>query len=433
MIRRYLSLLALLLIFAAGLFSQSNPVARMRNDVAFLTADSLMGRAAGTKGEAMAARFIERAFEEGGATLLYPAPGQDFSLVISDGDTINSSNIIAIAEGWDPLLREEFIVIGAHYDHLGYVTLNIDGRDSLQIFSGADDNASGVAVLLQLARMISSTSIDFRRSVLFIAFGAEERGMVGSWYFTNRAFAGTDKISLMINLDMVGRGADRDGVRAHTVTPNTELVTLLKDVSDMPLMITPQIHTTDYFPSDHRVFATLGIPVVLFTTGMHRDYHSVRDTPDKLNYKTMEHLTHYIYNVVKEVANMERPLRRTPFAVVQQDISDPDRVYDQNEVDKRATYNRGDERNFLNKWVYHYLRYPAEAIVNGIQGRVIVEFVVEKNGELSNITINKSAGTLLDQEALRVINASPKWKAASVGGKPVRSKISIPVEFRLKR
>lgn len=434
MIKKALITIALLTVCYAGLFSQTESLLRLRRDVAVLAADSLMGREAGTSGEKKAARYIEREFTKAGVTLLYPSPGQDFSIIAAEGDTLKSANIIGVVEGWDPKLRDQYILIGAHYDHLGTTVLSINGRDSLMIFAGADDNASGVAVMLEVARMVKESSMEFRRSVLFVAFGAEERGMTGSWYFANRAFAPIDEVSLMINLDMVGRASDRQSVSAYTVLPHAQLVTLLKDVADMPLMISPKIHTADYFPSDHRIFASSGIPVVLFTTLLHRDYHSVRDTPEKLNYSVMEDLSHYVYNLVKVASNTDKPLEKTVFADKKEVIEDdPEAVYSQIETDKRATFDKGDEKTFLTKWVYHYLKYPAEAIAEGIQGRVIVDFIIEKNGEVSNVTINKSADPLLDKEALRVISVSPKWKAALINGKPVRSKISLPVEFRLKR
>ncbi|HCV15403.1 MAG TPA: hypothetical protein DF637_03575 [Rikenellaceae bacterium] len=434
MTKRFIITIALLTVCYAGLFSQSAALLRMKRDVAVLAADSLKGREAGTTGEAKAARYIEREFLKADVTLLYPSPGQDFSIIAAEGDTLKSSNIIGVVEGWDPKLRDQYVLIGAHYDHLGTTVIKINGKDSLMIFAGADDNASGVAVMLEVARMVKESSMEFRRSVIFAAFGAEERGMTGSWYFANRAFAPVNDISLMINLDMVGRAAGRQNVSAYTVLPHAQLVTMLKDVADMPLMITPTIRTTDYFPSDHRVFATMGIPVVLFTTLLHRDYHTVRDTPEKLNYNVMEDLTHFTYNLVKVAANTQKPLEKTVFAD-QADVpeDDPEMVYSQNEVDRRAIYDKGDERVFLTKWVYHYLKYPAEAINEGIQGRVIVDFIIEKDGVVTNVTINKSADQLLDDEAVRVIKASPKWKAAMIGGKPVRSKISLPVEFRLKR
>lgn len=430
--RRFLLTIALSVLCTTGLFSQTGAVSRMRKDVMVLTADSLMGRGSATIHEYKAARYIEKVFANDGLELLYPHPGQDFSLLAAGNDTLRSQNVVAIIEGWDPKLKDEYIVIGAHYDHLGYNDLVVNGQEKRQIFRGADDNASGVAVLLELARLVKAESFNFRRSVIFVAFGAEERGMNGSWYFANRAFAHTQKISLMINLDMVGRGSGKEDIDVYTVLPHTQLETVLRDVADMPLMFLPQIHAKDYFPSDHQVFANLGIPVALFTTKLHGDYHTVKDTPDKLNYLTMEHLTQYLLNLSRTVANMDVMLPRTVLAE-EFDNSGEKEIYSQVETDQRAAYMKGDERKFMDDWVYHYLRYPQEAIDLGIQGRVVVDFVVERDGTVTDAQVTKSVHHLLDAEALRVIMVSPKWKPATINGKPVRVKISVPVEFKLRK
>lgn len=430
--RRFLLTIALSVLCTTGLFAQTGAVSRMRKDVMVLTADSLMGRGSATIHEYKAARYIEKVFANDGLELLYPHPGQDFSLLTAGNDTLRSQNVVAIIEGWDPKLKDEYIVIGAHYDHLGYNDLVVNGQEKRQIFRGADDNASGVAVLLELARLVKAESFNFRRSVIFVAFGAEERGMNGSWYFANRAFAHTKKISLMINLDMVGRGSGKEDIDVYTVLPHTQLETVLRDVADMPLMFLPQIHAKDYFPSDHQVFANLGIPVALFTTKLHGDYHTVKDTPDKLNYLTMEHLTQYLLNLSRTVANMDEMLPRTVLAE-EFDNSGEKEIYSQVETDQRAAYMKGDERKFMDDWVYHYLRYPQEAIDLGIQGRVVVDFVVERDGTVTDAQVTKSVHHLLDAEALRVIMVSPKWKPATINGKPVRVKISVPVEFKLRK
>ncbi len=431
MTRKFILVITLLTLCVAGLFAQNDAISRMRQDLSLLTADSLMGRGAGTIHESKAARYIEQAFTKSGLTLLYPHPGQDFSLLTDSKDTIHSQNIVAIVQGWDPLLKEEYIIVGAHYDHLGFNKLTIDGKETIQIFRGADDNASGVAVMLEVARMINSQPFNFKRSILFVAFGAEERGMNGSWYFANRAFAPINKVSLMINLDMVGRGIDGSDVNVYTFMPHTQLVTLLKDISDMPLMIAPQIHTADYFPSDHHPFASLGIPSLLFTTKLHEDYHTPKDTPEKIKYSTMEHLTHYVFNLVKTTSNMSTMIEKTAFAEDNENVEGEERVYSQNEVDQPATYMKGDQRRFMQDWVYHYLRYPSQAIDLGIQGRVVVDFIVEKDGTVTNVQITKSVHHLLDEEALRIVRVSPKWKAAKLNGQPVKVKVSIPVEFML--
>ena len=430
--RRYLLTLALLTLCCAGLFSQSESIERMKSDVMTLSSDQFLGREIGSDGERAAAKEIAKQFKEAGLLLLYHEDeGQPFSYIINETDTLHSQNVVAIVEGWDPHLKHEYIVIGAHYDHLGYIVANINSKDSVQVFRGADDNASGVAVMLELARLAAMQSIDFRRSLIFVAFGGEEVGMSGSWFFTNMGFEQMDKVVFMVNLDMVGRGADRNSVNAYTITRNSQLVNILKDVSGMPMMISPNVEERDYFPSDHRYFSMKGIPTVLFTTGLHNDYHSTRDIPEKLNFKVMEDILQYNLSLLKTVANMDKaPLKTSTEDVL---LRQEDGIYMQNEVEKRATYRRGDERTFQEGWVYKYIKYPDSAVEEGVQGRVVVEFIIEKSGEVSNVKIVNSVDERLDAEVLKVVKASPKWKAATIKGEPVRVKTSIPVEFRLTK
>jgi TonB family protein len=426
--RVFFIVIALLAFCTAELSAQKNPRQRMTEVVEVLASDSLKGRGAGTLYEYKAARYIEGKFEESGAELLYPHPGQDFSIVPGGGDTLKSQNVVAYVEGWDSSLKDEYVIIGAHYDHLGFNEITVNGRKSVQVFRGADDNSSGVAVLIEVARLVASRPFDFRRSVLFVAFGAEERGMTGSWYFANRAFAPIGNTSVMVNLDMVGRGIDGKDVNIFTIFPNNELNSLLKKTSDMPLMISPVVHSEDYFAGDHRTFALKGIPSILVTTKLHSDYHTVNDTPDKIRYPVMEHISQYVFNFVKLVANMDEKLRR--------EESSPeikDEVISQSQADKRASYMKGDEKRFLEEWVYHYLEYPEAAVNNGIQGTVVVEFVVDKEGNVVDPEIKESAHHLLDEEVLRVVRVSPKWSPAVLNGSSVSVKISLPVEFRLKR
>jgi TonB family protein len=431
--------IALLLLTTAGLFSQNETGMALRRHAGALTADSLMGRGAGSRGEKIAAAYIGKVFQEAGLDLLYPQPGQDFSIVNSPGDTLHSANIIAVAEGYDPAFKEEFILIGAHYDHLGSYTANINGKDTVLFYPGADDNASGVAVMLEVAKMIKAQAFKFKRTVIFAAFGAEERGMLGSWYFANRGFGQKDKISLMINLDMVGRGQKGDGLHVYTIMPHAELVTLLKDVADQPLMVTPSIHTTPYFPSDHQVFSSEGIPVALFTTGLHRDYHSLRDRVAELDYVTMEMTAQYVFELALSSANMERPLSRTSLALQPDEpgkageTKEENKLYKNYETDVPAKFLQGGEQQFLDRWVYKYIKYPQSAVEKGIQGRVLIEFTIDKEGKVKDVEVIKSLDYDLDEAAVKAISASPDWKPARKGNRAVAVRIAVPVEFRLKR
>lgn len=435
--KRKFLILALLISFSAELFSQEDVESRLRMHVKTLTADSLKGRAAGTKGEGIAADYIFKTLTESDITSLYNRDGQDFSFVSDKGDTIKSRNIVAVIEGYDPALKNEFVLIGAHYDCLGQNKILIDGKETYQTYKGADANASGVAALLEVARQIRSESFNFKRSVIIAAFGAGEPGQMGSWYFVNRAFKYMDKVELMINLDMVGRSGGDNFPQVYTLLPGVELSTILRDVSDLPAMISPKIIATDFVRSDHHVFGSAGIPVAFVTTGRHRDDRTIRDLPENLDYRNMAEITRYVLELAKSAANLEKPLPRTVLSgnVPEQSAGkvSTDKVYAVHEVDQPPTFLRGDQRQFLDRWVYDYIKYPKSAVNEGIQGRVIVEFIVEKNGEVSSVEVSKSVDDALDAEAVKVVKASPKWKAGMKGGVPVRVKLAVPIEFKLKK
>lgn len=428
------SIFILVILFLSNVVSaQPSIINDLKNSVSVLTADSLKGRKSGGEYEKKTADYISKILTQNGVELLYPAEGQDFSFISGKGDTIYSRNIVGIFEGYDTLLKNEYIVIGAHYDHLGSYIMNVNGKDSLQIFRGADDNASGVACMLALAKMASAQKYLFKRSLLFVAFGAEENGMTGSWYFVNRAFGHMSKVNYMVNLDMVGRSSGDNYLRAYTVVPDVNLNEFFNLMSDKTYKVYPKVYNSDYFPSDHQPFASAGIPVTLFTTGIHNDYHTVRDTPEKLDFDQMESVCEYIFDLLRAVSDREKMIQRNILSTDKN--SDPSqKIFSLSEVQKRPLFIHGDEKDFLKNWVYKYIKYPESAVKFGIQGRVVVEFIIEKDGSIKEVNILESTGDdLLDQEAIKVVKASPKWKPARISGEPVRSRVSIPIEFRLRR
>lgn len=406
----------------------------LRRNVEYLTDSARLGRGAGTPQELEVARYLHDQLLKAGVVMLSPRDGEDFYVALQ-GDTIHSRNVIGIVEGYDPQLRNEYVVVGAHYDHLGTSLLTRDGKSERQIFFGADDNASGVATMLEVAKQVALQGGLFRRSVIFAFFGAEELGMVGSWYFLNRSFNHVDDIVAMINLDMVGRSGRENTMQVYTADANVELMEIINMLSGRALSIAPKYTPTDYFPSDHRLFYEKGIPVALFTSGVHRDYHTVRDTPDKLDYGQMEQLVEYVSAMVEVIANRDgRIMAASRRNVEQQKEGDAkETVYTQSTVDKRATFLHGDETQFLNRWVYEYIKYPESAIRNGIGGRVIAEFVVDKAGKVKDVEIVRGVDDELDAQVVKVIQASPKWKPAQVGGKNVSVRVSVPVEFKLSK
>ena len=411
-----------------------NAVTRLKQNVEYLTDSARLGRMAGSLQEMEIAHYLYNELTGMGVAMLSPEDGEDFYLAVQ-GDTIHSRNVIGIVEGYDPQLRNEYVVIGAHYDHLGTTVLTKDGKEQRQIFYGADDNASGVATLLEIARQVASQHYLFRRSVIFALFGAEELGMVGSWYFLNRSFGEVKNIVAMINLDMVGRAGRDNNMKVYTVEPNEELREMVDALGDRALSLDPEYTPTDYFPSDHRLFHDKGIPVALFTSGVHRDYHTVRDTPDKLDYRQMEKLAEYVFSMAEMVANRDARinLRSAGDPKPNGKNAKGESVYTQATVDTRATFLHGNEEQFLKRWVYEYIKYPDSAVRNGIEGRVVAEFVVDSKGKVMDVVIIKGVDEELDAQVVKVIKASPKWKPAKLNGKEVSVKVSVPVEFKLTK
>lgn len=416
----------------ADLYDSEN-VASMKEHVRYLSSTMLEGRAAGSEGEALAAEYVAELFKSYGVDVLSPKGGDVFGIKRENGDTLTSRNVIGYVPGYDKELRDNFIVVGARLDNLGSMTMYVNGEPQQKIFYGANGNASGLAVMLELARMVQMNSILFRRSVLFVAFGASNETFAGSWYFAERAFSGIDQVNAMINLDMLGTGYK--GFYAYT-SSNADMNSILRTLTGELQPILPEIISSEPYPSDHRTFYAKDIPSVMFTTGRYPEHNTEKDTEAIISYDMMERELEYIYNFTLALANYNGAISFRP-----ENETDPkvkptstDGVVSYYDCDQRPTFlNSADPRQFLEKWVYQYLRYPQEAIRNGIQGRVMVEFIINKDGKVSDARVVKSVSPELDEEALRVVMASPKWKPGKVKGEKVRVSMSIPVEFRLER
>lgn len=426
---------SLVLLSPLTLFSQNETTERLKKHVEILTSDSLMGRMAGTPGEKKASFYIHDEFTKSGIESLFDRNGQRFSFLSTFGDTISSQNVIGVIEGCDPKLRDELIIVGAHYDHLGFNKLSVNGKMVTQIFRGANDNASGTAVLIEVARELKRVSFDLKRSVMVIAFGASEASLTGSWFFIDNAATYRDKIKLMINIDQVGVSPGEYNPQIFTVLPSPELTALINSVSEKPAMMSPVIKTSDTFTSDHTNFVTHGIPVAMFTTALRKQLPTDKDVSETLDYEGMTDMTMYIASLVHDAANMELSLPATSLKEKKEEGGEKgdNQIYTVYDVDKKPSFLNGGEKQFLDRWVYDYVKYPKSAIESGVQGRVVVEFVIEKNGEVSSVKVVKSVSDALDAEAVKVVTASPKWKPGMKSGAPVRVKMAIPIEFKLRK
>ena len=408
----------------------SETAASLRESVNYLSSADLKGRAPGSDGEKSAAQYVYDRLEAYGVEMLCPRDGDTFGIAVQPGDTIVSRNVIGFVQGYDKALNNKYIVVGARLDNLGVNRMTVDGEQVEQIYYGANGNASGLAMLTELARLVATNSIMFRRSVLFVAFGASTNAYSGSWYFLNRSFSDAGLIDAMVNLDMLGTGDT--GFYAYTAS-NADLNAILRTVGTALQPIVPEIVAAEPYPSDHRSFYAQEIPSVYLTTGRYPEKGTYRDIPSIVNYDYMERELEYIYNLTLEMANTgtaplfkpsSAPLRGEEYADVVS-INDCDVL--------PSFYNSTDLGQFLSKWVYQYLRYPAYAIDNGIQGRVILNFVIEKDGRVNDVRVVRGVDASLDEEAVRVVSASPKWKPGKIKGNKVRTSITLPVEFRLEK
>jgi aminopeptidase YwaD len=217
-------------------------------------------------------------------------------------------NVIMILPGEDELLKNEYVIIGAHFDHLGMGGPSSRARDTVAVHHGADDNASGVSEMIELAEKFALTKGSHKRSLVFAAFSGEEMGLLGSKYFTENPLIDLTKVNAMINLDMVGRLQDSSSLQIGGAGTAEGLKGLVKSLSDTNL-IRLTFSDEGYGPSDHSSFYGKDIPVLFYSTGAHLDYHTPRDTWDKINYTGMTEISNLIFNVAENLANNSERLK----------------------------------------------------------------------------------------------------------------------------
>ncbi|WP_339622554.1 M28 family peptidase [uncultured Winogradskyella sp.] len=294
----------------------------IKEDVAFLADDKLEGRQTGTEGEKLASDFLVQRFKAIGldpkgtdgflqAFSFKPKtdPHKEVQFTTNVDSTITGRNVI----GYINNNAKNTIVIGAHYDHLGF-----GGEGSLYregdkaVHNGADDNASGVAVMMDVASRLSIDKVlkqNTNNNYLFMAFSGEEMGLLGSNYFSKNPTVEAASINYMINMDMVGRmkadstlavyGTGTSPMFKQTIKANNDKFKIIENESGVG-------------PSDHTSFYLIDIPVLHFFTGQHEDYHKPGDDAEKLNYEGMNLISNYIYTIISDLDdNGELAFRKT--------------------------------------------------------------------------------------------------------------------------
>lgn len=222
-------------------------------------------------------------------------------------NSIETQNVVAMLRGSDPNYANEYIVIGAHYDHLGLgETGGSRYPGQLAIHNGADDNASGVVAMLEIAQKLASEPKKIKRNIVFVAFGAEEKGLIGSQRFVDSALIPIENIKAMINLDMVGRLRNRE-LEVHGVKTSLEADSILNALNSDSLFHLKLV-PDGFGPSDHASFYSKNIPVFFIHTGLHEDYHTPNDDVTLLNIEGMQNVSDYVFRLALELATMQKPL-----------------------------------------------------------------------------------------------------------------------------
>ena len=256
----------------------------------YLSSDKMEGRFPGTKGNNDAAVYIKKYFKKYGLKDFSKMYDQPFRLFVKEGinkvqsDSVTTQNVVGYIEGSDPNLKNEFIVIGAHYDHWGWGGKGSSSKkkEVVAIHNGADDNASGVSALLCIAEEVSKLSVKPKRSIIFISFSGEEEGLLGSKYFVDHLPVKKEAVKVMLNMDMVGRLNPEKQIYmggAGTFPDGVELMKKLGENSGLH----PVIHAGDVGGSDHVSFYKASIAAIGFHTGGHPQYHTPEDDIDLIN------------------------------------------------------------------------------------------------------------------------------------------------------
>ena len=297
----------------------------IRRHVNVIADDSMLGRNTPSRGLDMTAAYVAAQFKRlglkpggdaGSYIQRYPlgkgvlAPKRSAPAGSNGFDSLSAPNAVGILPGTDPVLRDEYIVVSAHMDHVGVNGASV--KDS--IWNGADDDASGTAGVLALAEAFAQAPM--RRSIIFLTVSGEEHGLWGSAWFTSNPPVPINRVVANLNLDMIGRNwkdsivvigiehSDLGSTLARVSAAHPELgITAMRD---------PWPQENFFGRSDHYNFARRGIPALFFFNGVHEDYHQPGDSPDKIDAEKESRIVRLIFHLASAVANAEAPPKWNP-------------------------------------------------------------------------------------------------------------------------
>lgn len=301
--KKVLNLVIAFVFLSQVLSAQEFSIAQIKKDVEYLADDKLEGRETGTKGEVKAAKYIAKRFKKMGISpkgdegyyqyfSFKPRPNNPHEEVNPDTlQAIEGRNVVGFLDNG----ASHTVVIGAHYDHLGWGESGSLHSGEKAIHNGADDNASGVAAMLALAEELKDGPSS--NNYLFIAFSGEEKGLWGSNFYSKNATIPVDNMNYMINMDMVGRLNEEKKLAVNGTGTSPNWASVMKEHSMKDLKIVES--ASGIGPSDHTSFYLQDVPVLHFFTGQHEDYHKPSDDADKVNYEGITEVSSYIYELIQ--------------------------------------------------------------------------------------------------------------------------------------
>ena len=307
MIRNFTAFASMLLIGISAFGQVKIPADSLKKHVYYLADDSLEGRGLSTQSGLKAANYIADYFKQIG---LKPADGNYLHpFYIRQGQTmLAGNNVIGIIEGSDPELKYEYIVLGAHFDHISYEFKN----GEKVVYNGADDNATGTAAIIEIGRALVQQKEKLKRSIVLVAFDGEESGLIGSGKFVKQNIVPVENVKLMMSIDMIGRYAESNSLivgAMGSLKGGDEMLFKIADSHGIEIKKTGEKISSR---TDSQPFGQVGIPALHVTSGIIGPYHKPEDDPETIDYEGMEKISSLLYDLTVEAVNSEslEPIRK---------------------------------------------------------------------------------------------------------------------------
>lgn len=291
-------LLVAISLQALGQFS--TPAESLEKHVHFLASDQLLGRGFGSPQGVKAAEYIAQQFKDAGVE---PLNGTYFHSFMARNGILNipGINVVGVISGSDPDLNDEYIVLGAHYDHLGWAA---KGGDTI-VWNGADDNASGTATVIELGRNLAASQSALGRSVIVVAFDGEESGLIGSKYFLKDSVVPPHSIKLMFSLDMVGMYEAHGGLDLKGIALLYDVDFLTQDLAEKYAIKITKVNKAIEQRTDTAPFGSYNIPAIAPSTGSESPYHQPEDTAAALDYEGLALITSYMSELTQVLSTRQ--------------------------------------------------------------------------------------------------------------------------------